>query len=133
MNIEKMAKENLIWQVISGSHAYGTSTPTSDVDTRGLFCAPLNLLLSPFENVEQFEDKKEDTNIYELRKFFQLLTNNNPNIIEILWPPEDCVQFKHPAMELLLAKKKLFLSQKIKHTFSGYSMAQLKRLQQSKK
>jgi predicted nucleotidyltransferase len=128
MNVEKMAQDNKIWEVISGSHAYGTNTPTSDLDTRGLFMADLGLLLSPFEGVEQYMDSKNDTQIYELRKFFHLLADNNPNIIEILWVPSDCVKFKHPAMNLLLAERKAFLSQKVKHTFSGYAMAQMKRI-----
>lgn len=32
MNYEKIAEQNLIYKVVSGSHAYGLNTPESDVD-----------------------------------------------------------------------------------------------------
>lgn len=37
----------------------------------------------------------------ELGRFIELLLKNNPNALEVLASPEDCVQLKHPAFDLL--------------------------------
>ena len=123
-----MAKDNLIWQVITGSKAYGLDTPTSDTDTRGLFIAPKEVVLDPFQNVEQAMDKLNDVQIYELRKFMFLLSDANPNIIEVLFIQDPFIQFKHPIMDALLGARDMFLTKKVRHTFSGYAFAQLKRI-----
>lgn len=133
MDFEKMAKDNTIWRIISGSQAYGISTPESDTDIRGLFIAPREVVLSPFYHVEQWMSTTNDEQIYELKKFFQLLVTNNPNIIEILFVPEDCILFQAPMMKWLLQSRDLFLSKKIRHTFAGYAFSQLHRLKGHKK
>lgn len=133
MDVEKIAEQNLIWRVVSGSRAYKTCTLTSDEDIRGIFILPRDLVINPFVNVEQVMDKTNDVQIYELQKFLLLLVDNNPNIMELLWVPDRCVQYKHPIMQRLLESRDLFLSKKCRHTFSGYAMAQLKRIKSHEK
>lgn len=128
MNFQEFADKNKIYEVVSGSHAYGLNTPESDVDTRGLFIAPFRYTISPFVKVEEVADDTQDTKIYELRRFFELLEKMNPNIVELLWIPQEHVLFKHPIMDVLIAHKHKLLSSKVKHTYSGYAMAQMKRL-----
>lgn len=55
----------------------------------------------------------------------ELLVKNNPNILELLATPEDCILFKHPLMEKLSAD--FFLSQLCKDTFGGYAMTQVRK------
>jgi predicted nucleotidyltransferase len=43
------ALERCIFRFVSGSHAYGTSTPESDEDVRGVFIAPLESAFSLFQ------------------------------------------------------------------------------------
>ena len=41
MDVEYIRKNNLIiFEAISGSQAYGTNTPESDIDIRGVFVLP---------------------------------------------------------------------------------------------
>lgn len=47
MNYEQ-ATRNCIFRFLSGSHAYGTNTPESDEDIRGVFMAPLSLAFDLF-------------------------------------------------------------------------------------
>jgi len=119
---------NKIFEVLSGSHAYGLNTPESDRDIRGLFIAPMELTMSIFRNLEQEQDKTNDIQFYELQKYLNLLQAQNPNIIELLWMPPDCILYKHPIMDLLLKNREKLLSTKVRHSYAGYAMSQMKRL-----
>jgi uncharacterized protein len=125
-----------------GSHGYGLSRPESDRDYRGVFIAPKNhyLGLSVIEQKDRgwdepgvlpFLDGNTDTVIYELRKYMQLLAGSNPNILELLWLPE--YPFLTPVGEKLIQQRHIFLSKKVKYTFSGYAFAQIKKIESHRK
>lgn len=104
--IQYLQENNLIiFSSIMGSHAYGTSLPTSDTDIRGVFIQPLEDILK-YGYVEQVADDKNDIVFYELRRFMTLVTQNNPNIIEILFAPKDCIQVNTPYWQLIKNKIK---------------------------
>jgi len=126
---KELMKENLIVKHLAGSHAYGTSTPESDIDYRGVFCAdPINLL-TPFFTVRECEDEtEEDTKLYELAHFMKLCIDCNPNIIETLWVDEADIINTSSAYKLLRKHRHELLSSKIAFTTSGYAFAQLKRI-----
>jgi hypothetical protein len=128
MDAKQIATENLIFECMAGSHAYGTSTPTSDVDKRGICIAPPDIALSCVKGFDQYEDPDSDRVIYELKKFVKLAADNNPNIIELLFTGEENILYCHPAFARIRQNAHLFLSKKAKFTFSGYAMAQLKRI-----
>jgi predicted nucleotidyltransferase len=111
-----------------GSHAYGTSTPESDEDFKGT-CVPAAAHLHGFlAGFEQAENHGPDVTVYALPKFFRLAAECNPGIIEVLFvEPGDRVICTDLG-ERLLAARQLFLSKKARHTFSGYALAQLKRI-----
>lgn len=119
--------------VRAGSHAYGTSLPTSDLDIRGIAAAPLEYRDGFFQRFEQAEWKEPDTVVYELRKFFALAADCNPNVLEHLWTADEDVLTITPAGERLRAARALFLSQKALHTFRGYAISQLKRIRTHRK
>jgi predicted nucleotidyltransferase len=134
-------KHNLPWLgkrtiflTLHGSQAYGTSTPTSDIDVKGLAVPPSKYYYGFLQNFEQAEGKEPyDMVIYGLRKFFKLASDCNPNIIEILnTDPADWV-VETPLFRKLWEKRELFLSKKAKFTFSGYAVSQLKRIKGHKK
>lgn len=125
--IQELRDKNLIiFESISGSHAYGTSTPESDTDIRGVFVQPLSDVLK-YGFVDQVSDEKNDVTFYELGRFMHLLAGNNPNIIELLAVPDDCVIYKHPLWIVLEYNKTDFLSKKVRWTFAGYAIDQIEK------
>jgi hypothetical protein len=127
---------------LAGSHGYGLNRLDSDYDYRGAFIASKQYYLG-FDKVEQkdsgwdepgmlyFLDNSTDTVIYELRKIVQLLAGANPNVLELLWLNE------YPLLtslgEKLINHRHLFLSKKVKHTYSGYAFAQIKKMETHRK
>ena len=80
--------KNIILLGLGGSHAYGTNTETSDLDIRGCALNRKNEILTN-ENFEQFINEETDTTIYSFNKLISLLSNCNPNTIEILGGAKD--------------------------------------------
>ncbi|MEA5582419.1 nucleotidyltransferase domain-containing protein [Nodularia harveyana UHCC-0300] len=127
---------------LSGSHGYGLNRPESDFDFRGVFIAPKRYYLG-FDRIEQkdtgwdepgifpFIDGNDDTVIYELKKIIQLLAGANPNILELLWLQN------YPVLtsvgQQLIKHKSIFLTKKVKHTYSGYAFAQIKKMETHRK
>ena len=125
--IQDLRDKNLIiFESISGSHAYGTSTPESDTDIRGVFVQPLEDILK-YGFVDQVSDETNDVTFYELGRFMHLLAGNNPNIIELLAVPEDCVIYRDPLWVVLEYQKADFLSKKVRWTFAGYAVDQIEK------
>jgi len=114
----------LLFKCISGSRAYGTNTELSDVDLRGVFVAPPEIFygLSP---LSQVSDDTNDTTYYELGRFIELLSKNNPNVMELLYMPEDCILLRDPLFERI--RPELFLSKLCRSTFAGYAMSQVRK------
>jgi predicted nucleotidyltransferase len=128
MNVDMLRKTgNIVFETVAGSHAYGTNVPTSDEDLRGIFMLPQASFTGLSAPLKQVSDEKHDITFYEMRRFFELASGCNPNIIELLWMPEDCIRTMTPAMERLVASREMFLSTKAFHTFSGYAFAQIKK------
>ncbi len=127
------AQDRAILMVRHGSHAYGTNTPTSDLDIKGVCIEPRAYhfgFLNNFEQHEHMGSKSDgvDKVIYSLKKFAKLAADCNPNIIEVLHVDESDVLKIDEFGEELRAIKDEFLSKKAKFTFSGYAHAQLKRI-----
>jgi hypothetical protein len=112
-----------------GSHAYGTATATSDVDVKGVAVPPRAYYHGFVQRFEQAECDDPDMVIYELRKFMQLAADCNPSVIEVLFTDGSDHLGVTPLGERLLASREVFLSKKARHTFTGYAMAQLRRLE----
>lgn len=128
-------KDNTVLLVRHGSHAYGTNVATSDEDFKGVAIPPKEYFLGSDKKFAQAELKAPDPDavIYDLRKFFMLAGECNPNIIEVLHTdPSDHFIVDDIGREILEHKDD-FLSRKIKQTFMGYSVAQLKRIETHKK
>ena len=119
-------KENglLVFEAISGSKAYGLDTVKSDTDIRGVFVLPKNRFYG-LDYTEQVNNATNDIVYYELKRFMELLSKNNPTILEMLNTPVDCVLQKHAIMDLL--KPELFLSKLCEKTFANYAYTQIKK------
>jgi predicted nucleotidyltransferase len=118
-----------------GSHAYGTNTATSDEDFKGVAIPTKDYLFGFNKVFEQAELKapNPDAVIYDIRKFFNLAADCNPNIIEVLHTDPSDHFIVTSLGQKLLDNKDAFLSKKIKHTFLGYSVSQLKRIKTHKR
>jgi len=118
-----------------GSHAYGTNTETSDEDFKGVAIPPKEYFFSYSKRFEQAELKAPDPDavIYDIRKFFTLAAGCNPNIIEVLHTDPSDHLVVTPIGQRILDNKDAFLSKRIKHTFLGYSVSQLKRIKTHKR
>ena len=132
MNVNELEKTDLIiYRAITGSHAYGTQNPQSDLDLRGIFILPLKNRLSLFNTIEDEEvsqDSPTDLKYYELEKFFQLAKDFNPNIAELMYLPTDCIQVCTSKMKHILDNRHLFVSKKAFDTHCGYAFAQIKKM-----
>jgi hypothetical protein len=119
-------KENklILFEVVSGSRAYGLDTATSDTDIRGVFYMPRNLFYG-HEYTAQVSSDRNDIVYYELGRFVELLSKNNPTVLEMLATPDQFVRYKHPLMEQL--KPEIFLSKMAKDTFAQYAFTQIKK------
>lgn len=118
---------NIILLTLGGSHAYGTNIETSDVDIRGCALNSKEEVLTN-KNFEQFVNEATDTTIYSFNKLINLLTNVNPNTIELLGCKPEHYLYLSPLGRELLEHRHLFLSKRCVHSFGGYANAQLRRL-----
>lgn len=126
MNNLEIAEKYLIFKAIAGSRAYGTNTETSDTDIRGIYMLPNEYRLGN-NYFEQASDETNDTTYYELNRFIELLVLNNPNIIEILYTPEDSILYVDNKIKPLLEIKDKFLTKQIKNSFGGYALSQIRK------
>lgn len=121
--------EQTIVKHLAGSQAYGTSTPESDTDYRGIFLANKEFILTPFFNVKEVSDtSEEDTKFYEINQYLSLYTEANPNILESLWVKPEHIVESTEIYDYLRSFNQQLLSSKIAHSYSGYAYNQVKRM-----
>lgn len=113
---------------LGGSYAYGMQTDSSDIDIRGVALNSKEEILTN-KNFEQFVNEDTDTTIYSVNKIVSLLSNCNPNTIEIFGLKPEHYLYISPVGQMLLNNKILFLSKKCIGTFGGYANSQLRRLE----
>jgi len=143
---------NVMYETIMGSMAYGVSSDNSDFDIYG-FCMPPKDVVFPhlageihgfgkqikrFEQYQQHHIKDPSANagkgreydivIYSIVKYFQLCMENNPNMIDSLFTPANCVLTRTPIYDMILANRNLFLHKGCWHKFKGYSYSQLHKM-----
>lgn len=127
MNLKELESSGLIiFECIVGSQAYGISTPTSDIDTKGVFIQPIEDILG-FGYVEQISDVKNDRTFFEVRRFLQLLQSANPTMLELLNIPEECIISSHPIMDLIFEHREKFVTAVCRNSFGGYAIEQIKK------
>jgi predicted nucleotidyltransferase len=129
-----------------GSDAYGVSSDSSDIDIYG-FCVPQKHMLFPHLNVEvsgfgrqiqrfevwqqhhvQANEKMYDFSIYGIVKYFQLLMDNNPNMIDSLFTPRRCVLHSTQIGEHVREHRRDFLHKGAWHRYKGYAYAQMSKI-----
>ncbi len=142
----KWMVDSVLYLTITGSMAYGVNTDDSDLDMVG-FCMPPRGMVFPHslgivkgfgDQGEQFEQwqmhhvksedgKKEyDFTVYSLVKFFNQCMGMNPNMVDLLFTPDNCVVVRSKVSDMVRENRKLFLHKGAWHKFKGYAFSQMK-------
>lgn len=146
-------ERHTVYLSLAGSQAHGTAREGSDVDVRGVCIAPPELRLSLFQRFEHYAGPldpalfarvlprieahptaarglavKTECVIYELSKFIAQCCAANPNALEMLFAEPQDRLLESASWQRLYAARQLFLTKKVRETFSSYALAQLKRI-----
>ena len=115
----------IIFEVIVGSQAYGTATPTSDIDKKFVYILPEDYILGT-KYTPQIEVNKDYVG-YEIKRFLELIASNNPTLLEMLHSPEDCIIHKDPVFDHILKHKDDVITNICADSFGGYARQQIKK------
>lgn len=118
-------KHTIIFKAVVGSQSYGTSTPESDIDYKGIYIQDNNEILS-MRYKEQFQVSKDEC-YFEIRRILELMASANPTVIELLFSPDDCIIVDSPQYRKLREVRDKFLTKKCGDSFGGYAVAQIKK------
>lgn len=150
-----------VYLTLSGSHAYGMQTSSSDYDYRGIVIAPIGSYIGLLDKFEQCVDSDKGAHVYknfpigflktdprvigadpnmapdmqvmELSKFVRLAVANNPSVLETLFTDESDILIINPIMKELISVRDKLLSKQSKARFCGYAVSQLNRLKNHKR
>jgi predicted nucleotidyltransferase len=138
--------DNLCYETMMGSVAYGVSSDTSDMDVYGICMPPKDTVfphlageifgfgaqVKRFESWQEHhvaaEGKSWDFQILGIVKFFQLAMENNPNIIDSMFTPRRCVLSSTTIGEYIREHRVDFLHKGAWHKFKGYAYSQLNKI-----
>jgi predicted nucleotidyltransferase len=119
--------KNICLLTLGGSHAYGTNIEGSDVDIRGVAVNSRSEILLG-RDFEQVVNPDLDVTIYSFKKIINLLSNLNPNTIELLGNRDEDYLYVSEPGKIILENKNIFLSKRCIASFGGYANQQLRRL-----
>lgn len=143
---------NVQYLTIMGSVAYGVSSDTSDCDVYGFAIPPKDEVFphlrgeiqgfgrqkQRFEQWQEHHVKDEDAmggkgreydfQVFSIVKMFDLAMDNNPNMIDCLFTPQNCILTCTKVGTLVRDNRKLFLHKGAWHRFKGYAYSQLHKI-----
>lgn len=138
MSPRDIAINNLILKTKTGSFLYGTDTKTSDKDYVGVFIPPVEYYIRTktakevdLSTMDKNNDGRNSSNaidfkVYEFSKFIKLLSECNPNILELVFSNEYEV-ISDLGMEIV-NNRSLFVHKGLYKKFIGYSLSQKHRM-----
>lgn len=116
-----------------GSRLYGTSTPESDTDIKGIFFPTYSDIIlqrvprsiSDKTSGDSVKNKSQDidSEFYSIYHFFKLLSEGQTVALDMLFANEENIIFKTPMWDEIVANKELFLSKQM-NAFTGYCRSQ---------
>jgi predicted nucleotidyltransferase len=133
-----------------GSQCYGVSTKGSDWDMVG-WCVPPKDMVFPHlagvipgfgRQIQKFvcyqqhhvkvPPREYDLNCYNIVHYFHLCMENNPNMVDSLFVPRECIVHSSSISEMVRESRKLFLHKGAWHKFKGYAYSQLHKMSNKK-
>lgn len=141
----KWVRDATQYEAMVGSVMYGVSDDLSDVDVNG-FCVPRRDMVFPhlrgeipgfgrqlkrFDQYQQHHvddpsnEKQYDLTIYSIVRYFQLCMDNNPNMLDSLFAPENCILHITRVGTMVRENRREFLHKGCWHKFKGYAFSQL--------
>lgn len=119
----------IIYEVLSGSHAYGLNHPYSDKDIRGIFVPSAKEILG--FGYKETKERKPDKTYHSLKKYLHLALKANPSILSWLWIRKSLILRTSPCAEEMRMNRTKLLSRLCHKTFGGYAVSQLKKMDKS--
>lgn len=119
------ATGTLVFKVISGSTSFGLNTPTSDIDIRGVYILPWEDRIRQ-DAVDQIADGTNDETYWEISKFFYELSKANPQALEMLYSPDECILEGKEYLYKIRAEMN-FVTRRCEKTFVEYAKGQIAR------
>ena len=119
-----------------GSKTFGTFRPSTepksidDIDVMGVLMHPLEAYYG-FGRQETYErmELPWDVVVYDTKKFVHLLTVMNPNVLSLLWLPENLYIKVDPLGRRLIENRNVFVSKEAYKSFTGYAYSQLHKME----
>jgi len=139
---------NTHYLTLMGSVAYGCSSDKSDCDIYG-FCIPLKEDVFPHlkgeipgfgrhkQRFEQWQEhhvvderykKQYDFSVYSIIRYFSLCMENNPNMVDSLFTPTNCIIHSTAIGNMVRENRKIFLHKGCFTKFKGYAFSQLHKM-----
>lgn len=140
--------QNTMYLAQMGSVAYGVSGESSDIDVYGFTIPPKDMVFPHLAGqIEGFGRQKQrfdvwqqhhvktldgtreyDFAIYSIVRFFHLVMENNPNMIDALFVPRRCILHSTQISELVREHRRKFLHKGSWHKYRGYAYAQMSKI-----
>ena len=146
-SVPKWLKDNIGYLTVMGSEAYGVSSGNSDVDIYGWCFPPVRIVFphtvtgyikgfgkkpAGFAQWQAHHIETEryeyDISVYGIVRYFQLLAENNPNMVDSLFTPDRCVLFAAEPGWYVREHRKDFLHKGSKYKLLGYAHSQHQKL-----
>lgn len=137
---------NIMYETIMGSTAYGVNLLDSDWDMVA-FCVPPKDIVFPHlggvvqgfgrqvkkfvcwqEHHIQTQKRVYDLNCYNIVHYFHLCMDNNPNMLDSLFVPRECITHTGKVGEMIREARHSFLHKGSWHRYKGYAFAQLNKM-----
>ncbi len=110
----------ILAKTLYGSSLYGTRTPESDTDYRGVYLPSCtDCLLNRIKDTIT-DSTEEDTQLFSLTYFLQLAAQGQSIAIELLAAPDSAIVTTTPTWDYLRANRKRFFTRNM-HSFLGYA------------
>lgn len=118
----------LAYEYVRGSQLYNLNTPSSDLDSGGVYLCTRPELLGLFGYKPQVSDERHDNTWFEIGELLRLLMKSNPTVLETLFVPKDKVIGEvHPLMQLIIDHRDRFVTKQCFNPFFGYAKSQIEK------